>query len=343
MDSKNSKKGFIVFIVLVCLAVITAIVSTALVLTSENETPTVPRNERHERPNTSNGNIFARSKKKRSGYIATIYIKGIIQEENNTYNQEWLLDTIDDLTDDIYNKGIILFVDTPGGTVYESDEAYLALMNYKKETERPIYAYMAHMATSGGYYISCAADKIFANRNTTTGSIGVINGTSFDATELFSKLGIKPSTFTAGRNKNMRNIDSPITDEQKKIIQSELNEAYDQFTEIVAESRKMKIAKVRELADGRIYTAKQAKANGLIDEIGTLEDTIDAMNEKLEAGYKIYDYEYYYERNMFDYFPGFSASKKRPATSAERVAEKVENAINTISPSIKYPAYIYLP
>ena len=100
----------------------------------------------------------------------------ISEDDGATYNQAWLLNTIEDLTYDSANRGILLYVDSPGGTVYESDEAYLALMDYKKATERPIIAYIASTGCSGAYYISCAADEIYANRNALTGSIGVIMG-----------------------------------------------------------------------------------------------------------------------------------------------------------------------
>ena len=120
-------------------------------------------------------------------YIARLDIKGTIQEKNETYNQAWLLDTIDCLINDDKNKGLFIFVDSPGGTVYEADELYLKLCEYK-ESGRPIYAYFAHMAASGGYYIGCAADYIMTNRNCTTGSIGVIAGQFIDITELLDMM-----------------------------------------------------------------------------------------------------------------------------------------------------------
>lgn len=359
MDNDKQKNGFMVFIIVIMIAVVAAVVSIIVInkTSSKSKSDKSDRIERREQnkpaPRKSSDGIvikaadafpklFSRSKKKKTGYIAALHIEGIITDDDgSTYNQEWLLDTIDELKDDEYNKAIILFVDSPGGTVYESDEAYLALMDYKKETGKPIYAYMAHIAASGGYYISCAADKIYANRNTTTGSIGVMNGTSFDLTKLFETLGIKPDTFTAGRNKNMRNFDSPITDEQREIIQADLNEAYEQFTEIVAESRGLKIARVRELADGRTYTARQAVEHGLIDSISTWDETVAAMNEMLEADYEAIDFEYERESSVFDYLPGFMA-KAFQKSNSKNVLERVASVIDSMYPQIKYPAYIYL-
>lgn len=216
--------------------------------------------------------------KSREEYIAVIYIEGIIEKKNQTYDQEWLLNTVSDLLHDEQNKGIMLFIDSPGGAVYQADEAYLALKEYAEE--KPVYAYMGSLAASGGYYIACAADKIYANRNTLTGSIGVIFGSSVDATGLFEKLGVKITTFHSGRNKNMGSYDEPLTEEQRQIMQSIADECYAQFTDIVAESRSLSISAVHELADGRIYTAQQAKNNGLIDGCKTsLDAAITVMEE----------------------------------------------------------------
>lgn len=203
-------------------------------------------------------------------YIAVINIVGTISEDDGaTYNQQWLLDTIEELTYDSANRGILLYIDSPGGTVYESDEAYLALEEYKSLTDRPIAAYIGSMGCSGAYYIGCAANEIYANRNSLTGSIGVIMSTSTDLTGLMDKLGIKSTTIHAGKNKNMFSYNEPVSAEQAAIMQSIADESYEQFTSIVAQSRQMDLQTIQTLADGRIYTARQAVANGLIDEIVT--------------------------------------------------------------------------
>ena len=113
-------------------------------------------------------------------YIGRLDISGTISEsegggllESDSYHHRWLLDRIEDMKSDGKNKGMILFVNTPGGSVYASDEMYLAIQDYRKKTGRPVYSYMASQATSGGYYISAPCDRIVANRNCWTGSIGV--------------------------------------------------------------------------------------------------------------------------------------------------------------------------
>lgn len=172
------------------------------------------------------------------------------------------------------NKGIILYIDSPGGTVYESDELYLKLMQYKNETGRPIWAYFASQACSGGYYIAMAADEIYANRNCTTGSIGVIIS-MVNAEGLYEKIGLETINLTSGENKAM-----DFSQEQLDIYQSIVDEAYDQFVGIVCDGRGLDEATVRKLADGRIYTAKQALDHKLIDNIGLYEDFMSDLEKE---------------------------------------------------------------
>ena len=113
----------------------------------------------------------------------------------------------------------------------------MKLKEYKEKTKRPVYAYMGSMAASGGYYISAPADMIFANRNCWTGSIGVTIGTLYDLSGFLERHGIKAVTIASGRNKSMGSIVDPLTDEQRRIFQSLVDEAYDQFVNIVAEER----------------------------------------------------------------------------------------------------------
>lgn len=235
---------------------------------------------------------FAKNNKKL--YIAALYIEGTIENSNNTYNQKWILQTIDSLKYDNNNVAIAIYINTPGGGVYQADEVYLALKNYKS-TGKKIYVYMGPMAASGGYYISCAADEIYANRNTLTGSIGVISSQVYDLTELFYNLGIESTTIYSGDNKNMGNINEPFTDDQQEIMQEICDECYEQFLEIVKEERNFDDKKARKLADGRIYSANQALKNGLIDKIGDwnsmIEDLSMAVVGNMYCNVKTFKYE----------------------------------------------------
>lgn len=274
-------------------------------------------------------------------YIAVLHVEGVIEDSGETYNQNWILDTIDELGRDRKNGGILLYIDSPGGGVYQSDEVYLALEDYKHSSGNRVWAYMGPLAASGGYYIACAADVIYANRNTLTGSIGVISATSVDLTELMKKYGIKMTTVTAGKNKNMLNINSPMTEEHRAIMQGIADEAYDQFTDIVSQSRNMKIEKVRALADGRIYTAAQAEANGLIDYIDTYENTVDNMLDAIdEEGLSVKHFRFERKKTVSDYlYRGASFFAKKTGIEAE-VADSIKR-VSGIPENLPLPAYYY--
>ena len=215
---------------------------------------------------------------------------------------------------------MLLYVDSPGGTVYESQEMYDKVMEYKEKTGRPVYAYMAHYGASGAYMISMAADRIYVNQNTTTGSIGVILS-GYDMSGLYEKLGIKNSNITSGKNKA-----ATFSKEQIEIYQSQVDESYDEFVEIVARGRDMSEKKVRRLADGRTYTAKQAVRNGLVDEIASYEEAEAAISK--EAGTTEY---YRPESNISVWASLFSKVEKLLPKSDSQVlaetAEKLESGV----------------
>ncbi len=201
-----------------------------------------------------------------------------------TYDHDWTMKTMDKLSKSKFNKGLLIRIDSPGGSVYTSDEIYDAIKAYKK-TGKPVYVYMESMAASGGYYISAPCDKIYANRNCWTGSIGVTTGTMYNVSGLLDKLGITTTTIASGRNKGMGSQTEEMTAEQRQIFQGLIDEAYDQFVDIVAEGRHMDRTKVLEIADGRIYSAKQAEALGLIDGVMTEDQAIDLMKKKEHLKY----------------------------------------------------------
>ena len=260
-------------------------------------------------------------------YIGILEVNGVMGQEGygEPYSQSYLLDHIDMMMADSYNRGMILSVNTPGGSVYDIDELYLKIMEYKEETGRPVYTYMRDMAASGGYYIAAGTDKIYANRNTWTGSIGVTVGTFMDASEFLNKMGIKTVTITAGANKAMGSTTEPMTEEQKAIFQGLVDDAYEQFTGIVAEGRDMEMEKVKKLADGRVYTAKQALENGLIDEIGTIEDVIADMQKR----YELEDCEtpvmrYEDKGSILDILTGLARDRDSAETEVEQVMNLME-------------------
>ena len=253
-------------------------------------------------------------------YIAVVRVEGTIQEQTAAgmfdvpvgYQHITTLDYIDNLMGDGNNRGILLYVDSPGGTVYESEELYLKLKEYKEQTGRPVWEYMAHYAASGGYLISMAADKIYANPNTTTGSIGVIMS-GFDMTGLCEKLGIRYVSITSGDFKDS----SKMTDEQIAVYQEQVDEYYNKFVGIVAEGRGMAEEDVKTLADGRVYTANQALENGLVDEISLYEDMTAAMSSELGA------YEFYEPESEISFFSSLFAKVESviPKSEAQILTE----------------------
>ncbi len=235
-----------------------------------------------------------------SSYIAMLYVEGTIQDGNTDYfgqatgyQHQWTLNVIEELMYDSNNCGIIIFVDSPGGSVYESDELYLKIKEYQERTGKPVYAVMGSMAASGGYYISAPCDRIYANRNTWTGSIGVTIGTIVDISGLLERYGVKTETITSGANKAMGSSYQTMSDEEKAIWQGLVDEAYDQFVDIVAYGRDLDKEYVYEIADGRILSAYQAKELGLVDRIGSVEDAyFDMLEETGEYDANIVDVVY---------------------------------------------------
>lgn len=175
-------------------------------------------------------------------------------------------------------KGIVLVVNSPGGGTFESAQIKDKLVEIKNKTKKPLYVSMQNMAASGGYYISANADKIFATEETMTGSIGVImSGLNYSG--LYDKLGISDTTIKSGEYKDIMSQSRPVTDGDKAILQTMIDDSYARFVNVIVEGREMDEARVRELADGRIYDGAQAKSVGLVDEIGYKEDTINALKK----------------------------------------------------------------
>jgi protease-4 len=167
-------------------------------------------------------------------------------------------------------KAIVVRINSPGGAVVASDEIYSEL----HKVDKPVIVSMGDVAASGGYYIACAADHIFANPATLTGSIGVYSQVP-NAEELMEKLGVEVVIIRSGPSKAAGNLFEKMGDEDVAVLQTMVDEIYDVFVNIVAEGRDMPVEQVRELADGRGYTGQQALELGLVDEMGNLPEAID--------------------------------------------------------------------
>lgn len=207
--------------------------------------------------------------------IQKISIEGEIGAEmTNTYSRASVINQIKEAKSNSNVKAILLSVNTPGGGVYETAELYNELKNSGKD----VYVSMKKQATSGGYYVSMAAKKIFANTETTTGSLGVIM--SFvSAQKYLNDHGIKQETIRSGEQKAIGGLLEDLPESTRKIYQEQNKEAYDRFVKAIAQGRNMSEDEVRKLADGRTYTGTQAVENKLIDKIGTEEDLINFIKE----------------------------------------------------------------
>jgi len=174
------------------------------------------------------------------------------------------------------SRGLIIRIDSPGGSVEPTEEIYDLIQRFKEETGKKVYISMGNTAASGGYYIACAGDKIFAMPSTITGSIGVIIQL-IDYQELLNKIGIKEKIIKSGTFKDMGSPTRALTGEEESMLKNIIEEEYQMFLSVVSKSRKIESDKLKEVAQGQIYIGSQAKSIGLIDEIGGLEQTINSL------------------------------------------------------------------
>jgi protease-4 len=217
------------------------------------------------------------SSAKRGKKIAVVYALGPImsgKSESDFFGGQimgstTIVEALREANKDKDVVAIVLRVDSPGGSAIASDLIWHETQMIKK----PIVASMGDVAASGGYYISMGADKIVATPGTITGSIGVVGG-KMAVRGLFDKVGITTETIERGKNSGLFSSSGKFTDSQRKVLVNMMEDIYQQFTEKAAKGRNMPLDKLKSLAGGRIYSGRQAKELGLIDELGTLDDAI---------------------------------------------------------------------
>ncbi|MBP1601169.1 MAG: signal peptide peptidase [Acidobacteria bacterium] len=201
--------------------------------------------------------------------VALLEIEGAIFD-SQTFNQQ-----LKDYGKRSGVRAIVLRLNTPGGGVAATQEIYEAVRKFRAETHKKVIASMSSVAASGGYYIACAADKVYANPGTITGSIGVI-AEWYNYADLLRWAKMQDVVIKSGEYKDAGNPARPLTEAERAYFQRLIDGLYGQFVAAVATSRKMPDDTVRKLADGRVYTGEEAKRLGLIDELGTLQDAIQA-------------------------------------------------------------------
>ena len=211
--------------------------------------------------------------------------------------QTWI-SQLKSLEDDPNVPAVILRINSPGGTVAATQEIYNAVLRLKEKGKKIIVS-MGDIAASGGYYIACAADHIVANPGTLTGSIGVIMS-GMDLSGIFKKYGIGYNVIKSGKFKDSMAFYREMTPEEKNLLQSVIMDSYGQFLEAVMKGRSMEEKKLEKLADGRIFTGKQAMEAGLVDSLGDLEFAIGKAAElgKIEGKPNVV----YMKRDISDLF-----------------------------------------
>jgi len=180
-------------------------------------------------------------------------------------------------------KAILLDINSPGGTVSAVQDIYSAILRAKKETKKPFVARIGDVAASGAYYVAAACDKIVANPGSITGSIGVI----FSAGNwqgLMKKLGIEAETIKSGKYKDIGSPVRKMTKEERKLLQDMIDDAYSQFLDAVVKGRNIPKEKLESIADGRIFTGRQALAKGLVDKLGDFQTALDLAGEMAKLG-----------------------------------------------------------
>jgi protease-4 len=211
----------------------------------------------------------------RTTKIVVITVRGIIDGEQaqDIYQQ------LKRASDDKWVKGLILRVNSPGGTISGSDQICNEIRKYRQREDKPVVAFMQGVAASGGYYVSVACDKIIAEPTVITGSVGVVAGHFVLQELLEEKLGIQPAIFKSGEKKDWPSPFQPVTEEQRQYIQDKLiNPAYNRFVQVVADGREaLTLADAKRLADGSIYGAEEALSEKLIDEIGYIDEAIEQV------------------------------------------------------------------
>ncbi len=221
--------------------------------------------------------------------IAVLSLDGVIQDLGSStslfqpagYNHQFFMNQLYEVLEDQSVKGLVLRVNSPGGGVVESADIYDAIREIQLTREIPLYVSMGGMAASGGYYVSAPADKIFVNRETITGSIGVIME-SVNYAKLAEKYGIDFNTIKTGPYKDIMSGSREMKEEERIMLQEMINDSYERFVDIIEEGRGMTEAEVKAVADGRIMNGRQAIEAGLADGVGKVSDVIATMKEDFD-------------------------------------------------------------
>jgi protease-4 len=266
--------------------------------------------------------------------IAVIYISGNIIEGSSgqdfLFGEQYVgsLSVMRDIQKaqrDPQVKALVVRINSPGGSPLASDEIFRALQKYKENTKKPVIVSMADVAASGGYWIALAGDKLVANPSTITGSIGIFaSKTHFE--KLYQQAGVNHTVVKTNERADSSGNHRAFTPEERQILQNNLRDYYRIFLERVSESRKLDIKEVEEVAQGRIYTGKQALDRRLVDQLGGLEDAI-ALARKM-AVLRTEDVDILH----YPMAPSLLASATDAISATTNVSESVRGSLTRLFP-----------
>ncbi len=211
--------------------------------------------------------------------VAVVYLYGPISISRRASGWARFLPGADSIASELRKigkittiKAVVLRINSPGGSIGAVQEIYEEVIRLKEKRKKVVVS-MGDVGASGAYYIACAADKIVANPGTITGSIGVLMSMG-NMEELFRKIGIKVEVIKRGKHKDIGSLSREMTAEEKRLLQGLIDDAYDQFLQVVIEGRNLRKSKAEKIAQGQVFTGRQAKNLGLIDEIGNFQDAV---------------------------------------------------------------------
>ena len=207
--------------------------------------------------------------------VAVVEVEGVIGVgADRGLDTESIIRTLGEYRDDPSVRAVVLRIDSPGGVVAPTQEIFTAVRRLR-EAKKPVVASLGSVAASGGYYVAVSEDRIFASPGTLTGSIGVVMQLA-NVEGLLKKVGVEYVVVKAGAYKDVGNFARAMTPEERRILQALLDDVYDQFISAVAEGRGLDPQAVRAFAEGRIYSGRQAHGLKMVDDLGGLEDAIEA-------------------------------------------------------------------
>lgn len=204
--------------------------------------------------------------------IGIVEVEGVILESEPTIRRLRAMEKEESV------KGIIVRINSPGGAVSPSQEIFSELLRLKKR--KKVYVSISSSAASGGYYIAIGAEKIFANPGSMIGSIGVIMQT-FNISELMEKIGIRSEVVKSAENKDLGSLFREMSPEERRLLKYVIDDTHDQFVSAIADNRPLELEKVKEIADGRIFTGRQALKLNLIDKLGSMREVVDILRRDL--------------------------------------------------------------